>query len=69
MADIINVLTILGAHNIRIIEANQQRRTVTRAGLYYHETWTPTLIQNDIGVVRFNDAVSLNNFGEMKKDR
>ena len=55
---------ILGAHNMRIIEPNQQRFTVpTSADIIMHPGWTPALIQNDVALIRLPTAAVMNQFG------
>ncbi|KAL7052444.1 hypothetical protein ACKWTF_004865 [Chironomus riparius] len=58
---------ILGAHFIRELEPNQQRRTLTRDHIRLHPLWTPSLIQNDIAMLHLPTAVTLNSAGTIDK--
>lgn len=54
---------IFGAVNMRINEANQQRRTVPASGWVQHPGYNRLTLHNDIAVIRFqNNPITLNQF-------
>lgn len=54
---------IFGAHNMRVQEANQQRRTVATSGWTGHPQYSQLTLANDVAVIRFvGSPVTLNNF-------
>lgn len=46
-----STLVIAGAHNRNVVEANQQRRTVTAANYRIHASYNPSNLQNDIAIL------------------
>jgi secreted trypsin-like serine protease len=46
-----STLVIGGAHNRNIVEANQQRRTVTSANYRIHANYNPSNLNNDIAIL------------------
>lgn len=54
---------ILGAHFLtNANEPNQRRVAFGADGILMHEDWDPSLIRNDIAIVRLPSAVTLNQF-------
>jgi chymotrypsin len=46
-----STLVIAGAHNRNVVEANQQRRTVTSANYRIHASYNPSNLNNDIAIL------------------
>lgn len=59
----VDVTTILGAQFLAQNEPNQQRfRVQGRENLIIHPEWTPSLIRNDVGLVRLAAPAQINEF-------
>lgn len=57
-----SVLVVLGAHMLRENEPNQVRVNVPESGLEYHPEYDTRTLLNDIAVIKFPSAVTLNTF-------
>lgn len=51
---------VAGAHFIREIEPTQQRFLIPRFGIINHPEWNPSLIQNDVAVLRHQSPAVFN---------
>jgi len=58
---IVGIEIILGAHELKNAEEETQvRRHAPKENLKIHKDWTPTLLQNDIGLAKFTEPVEFN---------